>query len=107
MKFVDLHVHSNHSDGTMTPAELVAYALEKGLETFALTDHDTVAGVAEATAEGNRLGVRVVPGIEFSAIYKNKDIHIVGLFLDPENRTLLDTIEKIPASPGHSKPSDL
>lgn len=94
MNFVDLHVHSCYSDGTSTPKELVAYAVEKGLDTFALTDHDTVAGVPEAVAEGRRLGVTVIPGIEFSAIYQKKDIHIVGLFLDVENQVLLDTIEK-------------
>ena len=94
MKFVDLHVHSNHSDGTFSPKELVSYARKKGLTIFALTDHDTISGVSEAVEEGKRLGVTVIPGIEFSAIYKEKDIHIVGLFLDIQNQILLDTIAK-------------
>lgn len=79
MNYIDLHVHSTASDGTFTPTELVEYAIKKGLKAFALTDHDTVDGLAEArtAAAGTRL--ELVSGIEFSTEYQGKDIHILGL----------------------------
>lgn len=84
MKAVDLHVHSNKSDGSFPPARLVDMALDKGLCAFALTDHDTTAGVKEAVAAGKQKGIEVIPGIEFSTEYHGKDIHIVGLFIDED-----------------------
>lgn len=82
MKQVDLHVHSNKSDGTFSPTELVSYAIEKGLAAFALTDHDTTAGIDEALAAAEGKDIEVIPGIEFSTEYEGKDIHIVGLYID-------------------------
>ena len=82
MNIVDLHVHSNKSDGSMTPTELVSYALEKGLCAFALTDHDTTDGVEEAIKAAEGKPIEVIPGIEFSSEYEGKDIHIVGLYID-------------------------
>lgn len=95
MMAVDLHVHSNRSDGTLTPAQLVDYAAEKGLAAFALTDHDTVDGLDEAIeyAEKLRSGKcgdgtvpcmvpQVIPGIEFSTEYQGRDVHILGLYID-------------------------
>ncbi len=88
MKTVDLHVHSNKSDGSFSPAGLVELALQKGLSAFALTDHDTTAGLEEAVACGAQKGIEVIRGIEFSTSYRpapgaaEKDIHIVGLFID-------------------------
>ena len=86
---VDLHVHSNKSDGTLSPSELVAYAVEKGLTAFALTDHDTTEGLKEAmetAASFAKAGkqIEVIPGIEFSTEYQGKDIHIIGLYIDYE-----------------------
>ena len=86
MKIVDLHVHSNKSDGSLTPTELVKLAADKGLSAIALTDHDTVDGLDEAMNASRSLAadqsLEVVPGIELSTEYENKDIHILGLFLD-------------------------
>ena len=89
MKPIDLHVHSNKSDGSNTPEELVCMAITKGLSAFALTDHDTVDGIDEAMACADRLrseGVpnvpEVIPGIELSTEYQGKDIHLVGLYID-------------------------
>ena len=82
MKAIDLHVHSTKSDGSYTPAELVNYALEKGLAAFALTDHDTTDGLDEALAAANGKDIEVIPGIEFSSEYEGRDIHIVGLYID-------------------------
>lgn len=90
---IDLHVHSNRSDGTYTPTELVHYAVEKGLTAFALTDHDTTEGLTEALQAAQGQPVTVIPGIEFSTAYENKDIHILGLFIDyqsPAFRRALD-----------------
>lgn len=82
MQYIDLHVHSNVSDGTLSPAELVHYAKQKGLRAFALTDHDIIDGIEEAVNEGKEWGVEVIPGIEFAAEYKDREIHILGLFID-------------------------
>lgn len=84
---IDLHVHSCHSDGTCTPARLVAIAQQKGLGAFALTDHDSASGIEEAVRAAENTGIEVIPGAEMSTQYRNTDIHIVGLFLpyqDPE-----------------------
>lgn len=82
MKTVDLHVHSNKSDGSFTPTELVQYAIQKGLRAFALTDHDTTDGIDEALKAAQGKNIEVIPGIEFSSEYEGKDIHIVGLYID-------------------------
>ena len=89
MKPVDLHVHSNKSDGSNTPSELVYMAVQKGLAAFALTDHDTVDGIDEALACAEKLRAKgvenvpeVIPGIELSTEYQGKDIHMVGLYID-------------------------
>lgn len=88
MGYIDLHVHSNKSDGTLSPVELIPLAKAADLSAFALTDHDTADGVAEAQAAGAAAGIRVIPGIEISALYCEKDIHIVGLNIDPESKEL-------------------
>ncbi|HCT90289.1 MAG TPA: PHP domain-containing protein [Lachnospiraceae bacterium] len=81
---VDLHVHSDKSDGSFSPSALVEMAAGKGLCAFALTDHDTTAGLKEAVAAGKKRGIEVIPGIEFSTEYQGKDIHILGLFIDED-----------------------
>lgn len=82
MKFIDLHVHSSRSDGTLSPRELVRHAVSCGLAAFALTDHDNTDGLAEASQEAAACGLELVPGIEFSTEYHGTDIHIVGLDFD-------------------------
>lgn len=82
MKSVDLHVHSTYSDGTLTPSELAIHAKHMGLSAFALTDHDTIDGISEAMHAGKEQGIEVIPGVELSTSYNNKEIHIVGLFID-------------------------
>lgn len=78
-KHIDLHVHSNCSDGRLSPGALVAYAAEKGLAAMALTDHDTIAGIPEAMEAAKSFDLELIPGLEFSTNYKGKDIHILGL----------------------------
>lgn len=93
MGIVDLHVHSNKSDGSFTPSELVDYAVEKGLRAFALTDHDTTEGLDEAIAAATGKEIEVIPGIEFSTEYEGKDIHIVGLYIDHKSEVFSKQIQ--------------
>ncbi len=91
MKNIDLHTHSDKSDGSMSPAEVVRAAKDAGLAAIALSDHDTTEGIAEAVAEGERIGVEVVPAIELSAA-SSTETHILGYFIDPKNRALAEKI---------------
>lgn len=93
MRVVDLHTHSTASDGTISPTRLVEYAKEKGLSAIALTDHDTVAGLDEARAAGARLGVEVIPGIELTTVVEGRDVHLVGLYIDPEHPAITRELE--------------
>ncbi len=95
---IDLHVHSNQSDGTYTPAQLVQYAAKKGLTAFALTDHDTTQGLDAAIASARQHFVTVIPGIEFSTVYEEKDIHILGLFIDYKAPVFLSALADFVAS---------
>ncbi len=79
--YVDLHVHSTASDGSRSPSDVVREAKRVGLAALALTDHDTLDGIAEATAMGNELGIRIVSGIELSAVEGDAETHILGLHL--------------------------
>lgn len=91
---IDLHVHSTESDGTLTPTELVAEARKQGLSAFALTDHDTVSGILEAKEAAARENMELVCGVELSTEYKGKEVHIVGLFVDETNPTLLEHLAR-------------
>lgn len=104
MRAVDLHVHSNRSDGTFSPTQLVDYAMEKGLAAFALTDHDTVDGLEEAVsyADGLRRTLptekarsvpEVIPGIELSTEYQGKDVHVVGLYINHHNKVFQEYLK--------------
>lgn len=84
---VDLHTHSTVSDGTLSPADLVREAARVGLDTLALTDHDTIDGVAEARAAGAELGVGIVPGVELGTSVERKEHHILGYFVDVDDPT--------------------
>ncbi|MEY8354841.1 PHP domain-containing protein [Lachnospiraceae bacterium 54-53] len=85
MNLIDLHVHSNASDGTFTPSEVTALAVKKGLTAIALTDHDTIAGLSEAQSAAAGLPIEIIPGIELSCVYQGEEIHILGLYVDPED----------------------
>ena len=81
-------MHSTASDGELAPARLVALAQAQGVRVMALTDHDSVAGLAEARQAGNELGVDVINGVEISSRWDVHDIHVVGLGVDPGNGAL-------------------
>ncbi|MBQ2847655.1 MAG: PHP domain-containing protein [Clostridia bacterium] len=93
-KYIDLHTHSLKSDGSMTPAEVVNEAKRAGLAAIALSDHDTVDGIEEAVAEGERIGVEVIPAIEFSVISKT-ETHILGYFIDINNPDLQRVLKEV------------
>lgn len=93
-RIIDLHVHSNASDGTLTPSELVKHAYESGLSAFALTDHDTIEGIKEAV-RNNIYDIEIIPGIELSAGFREGDIHILGLFIDYNDKKLLDISKNV------------
>lgn len=80
-RFVDLHMHSTASDGARSPSDVVETARTAGLLAVALTDHDTLSGIAEARAAGERLGVRVISGVELSATEGLDEVHVLGLHI--------------------------
>lgn len=98
MKIVDLHAHTTASDGSYTPTELVRYAKKKGLSAIAITDHDTVAGVEEASIEGRKLGIRVIPGAELSTRMDDCDVHMTSLFINCKNKQLIKRLDDMAAS---------
>jgi hypothetical protein len=85
----DLHAHSIFSDGTMTPGALVQRAAERGVQLFALTDHDEVSGIAQAQAAAEAVGLPFVPGVEVSVTFAGHTVHIVGLGIDADNAALV------------------
>lgn len=89
---VDLHTHSLASDGALAPAALVAAAAAAGVTALALTDHDTLAGLAEAEAAASGHGLRFVPGIELSAGWNGTTLHVLGLGIDPAAARLRDGV---------------
>lgn len=91
MKTIDLHTHSLKSDGAQTPADVVRTAHAAGLSAIALSDHDNIEGVPEAMAEGQRLGIEVIPAVELSA-QSDTELHILGYFIDINNKRLQDAM---------------
>lgn len=90
---IDLHTHSNCSDGSLTPTELVQRASAAGVSVLALTDHDTVAGLEEARREAHRSGLRLVAGVEISASWHAQAIHVLGLWIDPASRPFRERLD--------------
>lgn len=88
-KIFDLHAHSTASDGTLCPAVLMQHAAQAGVTDIALTDHDTLAGLPEARAAADTLGLSFIPGVEISANWRDKTIHIVGLNIAEDSSLLL------------------
>jgi hypothetical protein len=91
---IDLHLHTTASDGTLSPADLVARAERAGLTTISVTDHDTVAGLADASAHARRRGLRFIDGIEITAVEDERDTHVLGYFFDPADVALLAFLER-------------
>ena len=92
---IDLHCHSNVSDGILPPAEVVARAAANGVHALALTDHDDVGGLAEAGQAAAALGMAFIPGVEISVTWQGKTVHIVGLRIDPAHPDLVAGLHDI------------
>lgn len=92
---VDLHMHSTHSDGTVNPTELMRECKKKRLSWVALTDHDTLAGYQEAKQEADQLGIYLIPGVEISVGFEPGSLHILGYFMNPEDKQLLAALKDI------------
>jgi len=92
---IDLHSHTTYSDGSSSPHELVMLAAEAGACALAITDHDTVAGLAEGRAAARTAGVEFIDGIEISAEYSPGTMHILGYYIDAESEALLSTLEEL------------
>jgi predicted metal-dependent phosphoesterase TrpH len=91
----DLHTHTFASDGTQAPAANVRMAKEAGLSALAITDHDTVSGIAEALAEGEKCGIEIVPGVEISTVAGKQDIHVLGYYIDFGDAQFLQRLESL------------
>jgi predicted metal-dependent phosphoesterase TrpH len=97
MSRVDLHLHTTFSDGSQTPAEVLGLAKKAGVIALAITDHDIVDGLLEAFQTGAELGIEVIPGVEISSRHGNRELHILGYFLewrDPELNGRLATLRE-------------
>lgn len=92
---IDLHVHSNVSDGDHSPRELVAMAKDRGISVLALTDHDSVRGIPQAALAGEELGVFVIPGVELSTDVESSEVHILGFYVDMTSARLHETLEAL------------
>ena len=85
---IDLHMHTTASDGLLSPSALVKRAFDVGIKTLSVTDHDTMAGIDEASAAAIDRGMKFLPGIEITAVYKRKDVHMLAYFLDNKQEKL-------------------
>lgn len=85
---IDLHTHTNNSDGALSPSELVLKAKENGITTLSITDHDSVNALEEAMEVGKDTGVNVIPGVELSTDIEEREVHLLGLFLDINDEEL-------------------
>jgi predicted metal-dependent phosphoesterase TrpH len=92
---IDLHTHTVYSDGTFTPTELLRLARDRELDVVALTDHDTMNGLAEASRAAAELSVELVPGIELSTVYEGKGVHILCYYAQPDDRALRDELDRL------------
>jgi adenylyl-sulfate kinase len=92
---VDLHLHTTASDGKLDPEEFIISAKKAGYTAIAITDHDTTAGLNRAINAGNKIDLEIIPGIELSSIEENREIHILGYFIDPDNEELQNVLAKI------------
>ena len=95
MPAIDLHVHTNRSDGTFTPTEAVKLASERGLEGIAVTDHDTTEGLAEASDAAREAGIELLSGVEFSAEYQRTSIHVLGYFMHVDDEAFQEELTRL------------
>lgn len=87
-KRADLHIHTSYSDGACSPEKVVEIAQTRKIDIISITDHDSVNGIAEAIAKGKEIGVEVIPGVELSTDIEDKEVHLLGYFIDYEDTEL-------------------
>ena len=92
---IDLHAHTNRSDGTFSPTELVRLALDRGLDVLAVTDHDTTEGLDEATEAASGTPLEIIPGVEFSAIYAGASVHVLCYWMDQGDPALQAELQRL------------
>jgi predicted metal-dependent phosphoesterase TrpH len=92
--YIDLHVHTNASDGILSPQEVVEWAIKKKLKAIAITDHDTTDGFVEATQHTNQDDLELIPGVELSCTFMDNDVHLLGYMFDYKNPEFVKTIKK-------------
>jgi hypothetical protein len=90
----DLHTHTYYSDGKYSPAELLTKAKGSGLHYLSITDHDNVDGVEEAIETAREIGIELIPGVELSSEHKDREVHVLGYFIDYKNQDLLEYLKK-------------
>jgi predicted metal-dependent phosphoesterase TrpH len=95
--YADLHVHTTASDGLHPPEEVVRMAQEAELAAVAITDHDTTEGIVRALAEGERIGITVIPGIEISSVAAGQDIHVLGYYMNIADNELQERLRELRA----------
>lgn len=92
---MDLHTHTNCSDGTLSPAALIRTAHEIGLKTIGITDHDTVNAIPAATAEAQERGIELVPGVELSSDVDGRELHLLGYFVNPGDKAFIRRLTEL------------
>ena len=107
MKTCDLHTHTTASDGSDRPAELVRLAIQEGLSAIAITDHDTIQGLQEARAEADGRGFELVPGVELSVNFSKGNMHILGYFIDENDKDFNSVLERVQIARAERNPKIL
>lgn len=95
INLIDMHTHSSYSDGELNPDELIIKAKNEGISTIAITDHDTILGIKNITVDPNRIGIKIISGIELSAQVPVGSMHILGYGIDVNNEALNQKLKEI------------
>lgn len=95
MKGIDLHIHTTFSDSSLTPEEVVKQAVSAGLEAIAITDHDSIDGIQSAIECAKGYSIEIIPGVEISTVFEEREIHILGYLVDYRNEELHDELKKL------------
>ena len=94
MKYADLHIHTNFSDSTSEPSDVVRRAHQANIDAISITDHDTLEGVGPARQEAEKFNIEVIPGIEMTSEVDGKEVHILGYYVDINDSSFLKKLEK-------------
>ena len=101
MKYADLHIHSNYSDGIKSPEEIIDSAIKDNIKYISITDHDSIA--AQYITKNNYEGINIIPGIELSSEYREMELHILGYFMDIDNKELQEVVNELNTQRGENR----